>query len=64
MSESPSDPKSAEQLQGSALAFARFCEAEFERRRNAGESFAEADYREAMEMVVSRLSLLEMEGEG
>jgi hypothetical protein len=63
MSDSQSDRKAAADLEGSALAFATFCEAEFDRRRNAGEAFAEADYREAMEMVVARLSLLEAEGE-
>lgn len=39
--------------------FTRYCEAEFEIRLNSGEEFDEAAYREAMEMVIVRLRLLE-----
>ena len=42
--------------------FIAYCEAEFERRLNSGESFDEVAYRNAMELVVERLKLLEAEG--
>ena len=42
--------------------FRKYCEAEFERRSNSGDEFEEAPYREAMEMVLKRLQLLEQEG--
>jgi len=41
--------------------FADYCAAEFERRRNSGEPFDEAAYREAMELAVKKLRLLEEE---
>lgn len=41
--------------------FARYCEAEFERRLNSGEDFDEAAYRETMELVMTKLKLLEAE---
>jgi len=44
------------------LEFAAYCEAEFERRRNSGEAFDEATYREAMELVLGKLRRLEEEG--
>jgi len=42
--------------------FAAFCEAEFERRLNAGEDFDERAYRRAMELVIERLVRLEQMG--
>ena len=42
--------------------FTLYCEAEFERRLNSGEDFDEAAYREALEMVMTQLKLLEAEG--
>ncbi|WP_456378414.1 hypothetical protein [Thiolapillus sp.] len=42
--------------------FVAYCTAEFERRRNSGEEFDEAVYREAMEMTLTRLRQLEEEG--
>lgn len=42
--------------------FSAYCEAEFERRLNSGESFDEAPYRKAMAMVLDRLLRLEEEG--
>lgn len=39
--------------------FVRYCEAEFETRLNSGEDFDQAAYREAMELVAAKLSLLE-----
>lgn len=42
--------------------FAAYCEAEFERRLNSGETFHEPLYRKAMEMVLERLVKLEVEG--
>ena len=42
--------------------FVRYCEAEFERRRNSGEEFDEESYREAMEMALTRVRQLEDEG--
>ena len=42
--------------------FAAYCEAEFERRLNSGESFNETVYRKAMMMVLDRLTRIETEG--
>ena len=42
--------------------FTAYCEAEFERRLNSGEDFDEAGYRNAMDLVVQKLKLLEAEG--
>ena len=42
--------------------FAAYCEAEFERRLNSGKEFDEAGYREAMEMVLKKLVMMEEEG--
>lgn len=41
--------------------FSAFCEAEFERRLNAGEAFDERLYRKAMHLVLDRLKQLEEE---
>ena len=41
--------------------FSAYCEAEFERRLNSGDSFDEALYRRAMMLVLDRLSRLEEE---
>ena len=43
--------------------FAAYCEAEFERRLNSGESFDEPLYRKAMAMVLERLTKREEEGD-
>lgn len=42
--------------------FTDYCEAEFERRLNSGDTFEEAPYRKAMAMVLDRLVRLEEEG--
>ena len=42
--------------------FALYCEAEFERRLNSGEDFDVSADREAMELVMTKLKLLEAEG--
>ena len=42
--------------------FARYCESEFERRRNANTPFDEPVYREAMDMVLKKLRRREEEG--
>ena len=55
-------PLSTSELQGPTKDFARYCEQEFERRRNSGEPFDEAAYREAMEMTLLRLQAMEEEG--
>ena len=41
--------------------FALYCEAEFERRLNSGEDFDVAAYQEAMDLVMTKLKLLEAE---
>ncbi len=41
--------------------FLAFCEAEFERRRDTGEEFDEAAYKEAMDLVVRKFQALEEE---
>lgn len=42
--------------------FTAYCEAEFERRLNSGEEFDEAGYREAMDMILKKLVMMEQEG--
>lgn len=42
--------------------FSAYCEAEFERRRNSGESFDEATYSEAMQLALRKIRQLEEEG--
>ena len=39
--------------------FAIYCEAEFERRRNSGEEFDEEGFRQAKELAVTKLRLME-----
>ncbi len=41
--------------------FLTFCEAEFERRRDTGDRFDEASYKEAMDLVVRKFQALEEE---
>lgn len=56
---------SAEQPSGAKAPseeFSAYCEAEFERRLNSGETFDERHYRQAKEMVLDRLIRLEEEG--
>ncbi len=55
-------PLSSSQLRGPSEDFASCCESMFERRRNAGEAFDEAAYREAMELSLHRLRQMEEEG--
>ncbi|WP_260292916.1 nodulation protein E [Sedimenticola hydrogenitrophicus] len=43
-------------------AFSAYCNAEFDRRRNSGETFDEATYREAMQLALSKIERLEEEG--
>ena len=49
-------PLNHSELQGPARVFAEFCDAEFERRRNSDESFDEAGYLEAMDIVLRKLN--------
>lgn len=49
-------PLGRSKLHGPARDFAGFCEAEFERRRNSDAPFDEEAYREAMELVLRKLS--------
>ena len=42
--------------------FVLYCEAEFERRLNSGVNFDVAAYHEALELVMTKLKLLEAEG--
>ena len=60
--ENEGKPISTTNLEGSAAELAAYCEAEFERRRNSGEPFDESSYREAMEMALRRLQVLEEGG--
>ncbi|WP_428623836.1 nodulation protein E [Sedimenticola sp.] len=43
-------------------AFSAYCNAEFDRRRNSGEAFDEAAYREAMQLTLQKIRQLEEEG--
>lgn len=43
-------------------AFSAYCNAEFDRRRNSGEAFDEATYREAMQLALRKIERLEEEG--
>ena len=60
--ESGNKPLQGSDLAGPSRDFSSYCEAEFERRKNSGEAFDEAAYREAMEMTLRRLQALEDEG--
>jgi len=60
--ESGNKPLQGSELAGPSRDFFSYCEAEFERRKNSGEPFDEAAYREAMEMTLRRLQALEDEG--
>jgi hypothetical protein len=39
--------------------FSAYCEGEFERRRNSGETFDEEGYRDSMQLVLQKLRKLE-----
>jgi len=56
MSYATEKPLSQSDLRGPARDFADFCEAEFERRRNTDAPFDEQSYREAMDIVLRKLS--------
>lgn len=60
--ETGSKPFAAPGPNAASEEFRRFCEAELERRQNSGGEFDGETYREAMEMVVTRLRQLEEEG--
>lgn len=55
-------PKKQTALKKPSEEFSAYCEAEFERRLNSGETFDETLYRKAMAMVLDRLGRLENEG--
>ena len=55
-------PKNEPALKKPSEEFTAYCEAEFERRLNSGETFDETLYRKAMAMVLDRLGRLENEG--
>ena len=48
-------PLSASELKGPEQHFNAYCEAELERRRNSGDSFNEALFQEAAELVQRKL---------
>lgn len=52
----PQKPLGPTELHGPAADFAKYCEAEFERRGNSDDPFDEDLYRDAMELVVRRLN--------
>ena len=56
------EPKKKTALKKPSEEFSAYCEAEFERRLNSGETFDETLYRKAMAMVIDRLGRLEDEG--
>ncbi len=55
-------PKKETAVKKPSEEFSAYCEAEFERRLNSGETFDEALYRKAMAMVLDRLGRIENEG--
>ncbi|MCB1723806.1 MAG: hypothetical protein KDJ39_08940 [Gammaproteobacteria bacterium] len=55
-------PKRSAAVKTPSDEFKAYCEAEFERRLNSGESFDEPLYRKAMAMVLDRLDRLQQEG--
>ncbi|MCB1803076.1 MAG: hypothetical protein KDI82_15400 [Gammaproteobacteria bacterium] len=55
-------PKKTTGVKTPAQEFVAYCEAEFDRRLNSGETFDESLYRKAMAMVLDRLTRLEEEG--
>ena len=46
-------------LRGPARDFVDFCDEELERRRNSGESFDEESFQKAVDLVLSRLQVLD-----
>ena len=56
MPHSDHKPLGRSELNGPALDFVNFCEAEFERRRNSDSPFDEESYREGMEIVLRKLA--------
>ena len=61
MSPKENKPSGSLEPEGPAEDFLAYCEAEFERRRNAAREFDEVSCREAMDLVVRRLQALEDE---
>lgn len=47
---------------GTSQVFADYCQDEFERRRNSGDTFDEETYKKAMDMALIKLGILEDEG--
>ena len=54
-SDGESKPLSNSRLRGPVEEFSAYCEGEFERRRNSGETFDEEGYREAMQLALNKL---------
>ena len=48
-----------EALRGPARDFVEYCDEEQERRRNSGENFDEDSFQKAVELVLSRLQVLD-----
>ncbi len=61
MSPNKDKPLNSADRAGALQDFLAFCEAEFERRRDTGEEFDEASYKEAMDLVVRKFQALEVE---
>ncbi len=61
MSPDEDRPLSSADRGGPLQDFLAFCEAELERRRDTGEQFDEAAYKEAMDLVVRKFQALEVE---
>jgi hypothetical protein len=62
MSDSDNPSIDMSRLRGSSRDFFDYCTDELQRRRDSGEAFDEAIFREAMELVLRRLQHLEEEG--
>ena len=56
------NPSDSSAESGPSEAFIAYCNAEFDRRRNSGEPFDEAAYREAMALTLNKIRALEEEG--
>ena len=57
-SDGKTKPLGNSRLRGPVEEFSAYCEGEFERRRNSGEPFDEAGYREAMQAALHKLRRL------
>jgi len=59
MSDSDASQINRDALRGPARDFIDYCDGELQRRRNSGELFDEESFRKAVDLVLSRLQVLD-----